>query len=159
MRIPWLAKGAPKGRLAGAVSVSGLPPHRGLTLNVCFYRVPGPDAPAPFDGDPPAEAARDCHEVYSRVDLETELPQADYELPFTIERPSGFYYLAIRAILFRAHQGEMFAQAEQFFFSRRPLEVPGGREVRLMLPVVWPSQSLDELHHYGTVHPSSEGGA
>ena len=80
-----------------------------------------PTDPAPYGGDPPAEAVTDCHEVANQVDLHTESSQAAYDLPFAVERPAGFYYLQVRAILFRTQAGKVFAQAEQFFFARRPL--------------------------------------
>jgi hypothetical protein len=147
------------GRLDGTVSISGLPPHRGLILNLCFYRVPAADAPAPYAGDPPAEAATDCHEVYKQVDLHTETDRSAYDLPFGVERPPGYYYLQVRAILFRTQGDKVFAQAEQFFYSRRPVEVPQAVDGRLTLPVSWPAQSLEELHHYFTVHPRTKGGA
>src|SRR5581483_138349 len=62
-------------KLEGTIAVAGLPPHRGLIVNLCFYRVEAPDAPAPYDGDPPAEAATDCHEVLKEVDLNADSSQ------------------------------------------------------------------------------------
>jgi hypothetical protein len=144
--------------LEGTVSISGLPPHRGLILNLCFYGVPAADAPAPYAGDPPAEAATDCHEVYKQVDLDTETARSGYELPFRVERPPGYYYLQVRAILFRTQGGKVFAQAEEFFYGRRPVAVPPAVTGRLTLPVSWPTESLDELHRYGTIQPRSQGG-
>jgi hypothetical protein len=144
-------------RLDGTVSISGLPPHRGLILSLCFYRVATADAPPPYAGDPPAEAATDCHEVYKQVELDTELTQAAYELPFSVERPPGHYYLQARAILFRTQGGKVFAQAEQFIYSRRPVAIPQAAEGRLTLPVSWPTEPLDELHRYGTIHPRNAG--
>src|SRR3954467_814124 len=99
-------------KLDGTIAVSGLPPHRGMIVSLCFYRVDVADAPAPYGGDPPAEAATDCHEVVNHVDLNTESSQGDYELPFRIPRPAGFYYLQVRSILFRANAGKVVAQAE-----------------------------------------------
>jgi hypothetical protein len=147
------------GRLDGAVSISGLPPHRGLILNLCFYGVPAADAPAPYAGDPPAAAAADCHEIYKQVDLHTEAARSAYELLFSIERPPGYYYLQVRAVLFRTQGGKVFAQAEQFFYSRRPVEIHQVAEGRLTLPVSWPTESLEELHHHGTMHPRPKGDA
>ncbi len=141
-------------RLDGTVSITGLPPHRGLIVSVCFYRVEAADAPAPYGGDPPAEAASDCHEVAKQVDLHSESLQAGYDLVFSIEHPPGFYYLQVRAILFRTQGDKVFAQAEQFFYSRRPVAIPQVTAGRLTLPVSWPTASLDKLHHYGTIHPS-----
>jgi hypothetical protein len=140
-------------KLEGAITVSGLPSHRGLIASLCFYRVEAADAPAPFGGDPPAEAATDCHEVVQQVDLNTESSQPAYDLPFSVERPIGFYYLQVRAILFRTEAGQVVAQAEQFFFGRRPVHFTSEPEGTLTLPVSWPTQTLEELQHYGTVSP------
>lgn len=122
-------------------------------MSLCFYGVEAADTPAPHGGDPPSEAATDCHEVFNHVDLDTELERAAYDLPFNIERPVGFYYLQVRAILFRTQRGKVFAQAEQFFFGRRPAHIAPEAEGSLTLPVSWPAQSLEELHRYGTVRP------
>ena len=43
------------------------------------------------------------------------------------------------------------AQAEQFFFARRPLPVPCEG---VTLPVVWPDIPLNDLQHHGTVLPA-----
>lgn len=59
-------------KLEGTISMSRLPPNRGLILNLCFFPVAGADAPAPFGGDPPAEAATDCDKVFEQVDPEKE---------------------------------------------------------------------------------------
>src|SRR5262245_40066358 len=108
-------------RLEGTISVTDLPPHRGLIVSLCFFRVEAATDPAPYGGDPPAEAVTDCHEVFKQADLHNESSRAAYDLPIAVERPTGFYYLQVRAVLFRAQAGKMFAQAEQFFFPRRPL--------------------------------------
>lgn len=139
-------------KLEGTIVVSGLPPHRGLIVNLCFYRVDTADAPAPYGGDPPADAVADSHDVFAQVDLHTESDRTAYELPFAIERQPGLDYLQVRAILFRAQAGKVFAQAERFFFDQRPVRVPP-RDGALALPVTWPTQSLEELHHQGTVRP------
>lgn len=122
-------------KLEGTLSVAGLPPHRGLIVSLCFFRVAAATDPAPYGGDPPAEAVTDSQEVFKQVDLNSESSRTAYDLPFAIERPDGFYYLQVRAILFRTEAGKVFAQAEQFFFARRPLpltEVPFGH---VSLPV------------------------
>jgi hypothetical protein len=143
-------------RLEGTIAVAGLPPHRGLIVSLCVYRVEAADAPAPDGGDPPAEAATDCHEVSNQVDLNAKSSRAAYDVPFSIERPAGFYYLQVRAILFRTQAGKVFAQAEQFFFGRRPAHVAQEPEGTLTLPVCWPAQSLEQLHHHGTVTSQSK---
>jgi hypothetical protein len=140
-------------KFEGAIAVAGLPPHRGLIVSLCFFRVEAATDPAPYGGDPPAEAVIDSHEIFKQVDLNTELSQTSYELPFAVERPAGFYYLEVRAILFRTQEAKMFAQAEQFFFARRPLpltELPLGN---VTLPVAWPQIPLDQLGTYGVVKP------
>ncbi len=119
--------------IEGTITVSRLPPHRGLIVSLCFYRVDSGDAPAPYGGDPPAEAAIDCYEVFNQVDLDTELDEAAYKLPFRIERAAGFYYLQVRAVLFRMEAGKVFAQAEQFFFGRRPANIAQESECTLTL--------------------------
>src|SRR5262249_51626682 len=143
-------------KLEGTIAVTGLPPHRGLIVSLCFYRVEAADAPAPYGGDPPAEAATDCHELAKQADLDMESLRAEKDLPFSIERPAGFYYLQVRAILFRTLAGKVLAQAEQFFFGRRPVQIDSEPEGKLTLPVSWPTQAVEELHHHGTVRPQSK---
>jgi hypothetical protein len=140
-------------KLEGTIAIRGLPPHRGVIVNLCFFPVGAADAPAPYGGNPPGEAVTDNHEVAKQVDLHTELSQAAYDLPFFVERPTGFYYLQVRAILFRTQSGKVFAQAEQFFFARRPLAVTGERLGHLTLPVPWPQIPLEELGTYGVIQP------
>jgi hypothetical protein len=65
----------------------------------------------------------------------------------------------VQAILFRTGGGKVFAQAEQFFYGRQPVEIPLRTEGRLTLPVCWPKEALDELHHYGTMYPRSQADA
>lgn len=137
--------------LEGTVALAGLPPHRGLIVNLCFFPVPSADTPAPFGGDPPTDAVTDCHQVIKQADLNTEVDQLAYDLPFTIQRPAGFYYLQVRVILFRAQAGKMFAQAEQFFFARRPLPLIDQPPGRVTLPVQWPQIPLDELGTDGVI--------
>ena len=140
-------------KLEGAIAITGLPPHRGLILSFAFFRVATADAPAPYGGDPPAEAATDAHPVAEQVDFDNESVQPAYDLPFEVERPAGFYYLQVRAVLFRLRTGQVFAQAEQFFFGRRPLAFVEDAVGRVTVPVEWPPQAPDELHTYFTVEP------
>jgi hypothetical protein len=141
------------GRLDGTVSITGLPPHRGLIVNLCFYEVGGPDAPAPYGGDPPAEAATDCQKVAEHVHLREESRQPTFEQRFSIEHRTGHYYVQVRAILFREHAGAILAQVEPFFFSRRPLRIADESLGHVTLPVSWPATPAEELHHYGTLSP------
>lgn len=142
--------------LQGTVVVTRLPPHRGLIVNVCFYGVDAEDAPAPFDGDPPAEAATNCEQIFKQVDLFTESKQSSYDLPFRIDRPAGFYYLQVRAILFRTQERGVFGQVEPFFFGRWPATVGAEPQEDLTLAVEWPSTPLEDLHVYGTMSPPSK---
>jgi hypothetical protein len=143
------------GSLDGTVSITGLPPHRGVIVHLCFYEVSGPDAPAPYGGNPPVEAATDCHKIIDYVHLDEETRQSTFEQPFTLEHRTGWYYVQVRAILFRERDGSIFAQAESWFYSRRPLPIAGESLGRVTLPVSWPATPLEELHHYGTISPRS----
>ena len=140
-------------KFEGTLSVTGLPPHRGLIVSLCFFRVEAATDPAPHGGDPPAEAVTDSHEVFKQVDLNTESARTAYDLPFAVERPAGFYYLQVRAILFRTQADKVFAQAEQFFFTRRPLPLTEEPLGPVTLPVQWPQLPLEELGAYGVVQP------
>ena len=140
-------------KLEGTITLTGLPPHRGLIVSLCFFPVGTADASAPYGGDPPGGAVTDSHEIAKQVDLHTELTQPSYDLPFVVQRPAGFYYLQVRAILFRTHSGKVFAQAEQFFFARRPLPLSEESIGRIKLPVQWPQIRLEELGIYGAVGP------
>ena len=84
-------------KLEGTVSMSRLPPNRGLIVNLCFFAVAGPDAPAPYDGDPPAEAAKDCDKVFEQVDLEKESQDPAVEIDFSVERTAHFIRARRRA--------------------------------------------------------------
>jgi hypothetical protein len=143
------------GKLEGTVSISNLPPHRGLIVNLCFYGVDGPEAPAPHGGDPPAEAATDCQKIAEDVHPERESREATFERPFRIEHAIGWYYVQLRVILFREKDGANFAQVEPFFFSRRPLPIADEVLGQVELPVSWPAIPLEQLHHYGTLTPRS----
>jgi hypothetical protein len=144
-------------KFEGAISATGLPPHRGLIVNLCFYAVPGPDAPVPYNGDPPAGAATDCEQVFEEVDLDKESQQTTFEHHFSIERQPGYYYVQVRIILFRRREnGSMVAQAEQFFFARRPFHIDSEPDSRITFPVAWPAIPLETLHHYDTITPQAK---
>jgi hypothetical protein len=142
-------------KVNGTIRLSGLPPHRGLILNVCFYKVSGFEAPPPYGGDPPATAAVDIHKVSEDVHLETESRQTDIEKLFALEHEPGYFYVEVRPILFREGKESMLAQAEQFFFGRRPLRVSDESQEPVTLPVAWPQMDVADLHHYGTLKPQS----
>ena len=114
------------------------------------------DAPAPYGGDPPAEAVTDSHEVAKQVDLYTESSRPEYDLPFAVERPAGFYYLQVRAILFRSRRARC---------SPRPSSSssPGGRCRSTSNRLAgsrcrWSGRRipLEELGSYGVVEPRGE---
>jgi hypothetical protein len=124
-----------------------------MIVSLGFFRIGAATDPVPYGGDPPAEAVTDSHEVFKQVDLNTESSRAAYDLPFAVERPAGFYYLQVRATLFRTQAGKVFAQAEQFFFARRPLPLTDQQLGQVTLPVQWPQIPLEELGTYGVVEP------
>ena len=140
-------------KLSGTVLISRLPPNHGLIVNVCFFAVAGPDAPAPYAGDPPAEAATDCEKIFERVDPETESNDSTVEISLSVERTGGYYYAQVRVILFQRKEGKMFAQAEQFFFGKQPVVLGQEPQTNVTFPVEWPRVPLENLHHYGTVRP------
>lgn len=143
-------------KLEGTISITGLPPHRGLIVNLCFFAVAGPDAPAPHNGDPPAEAVTISDKVFEQVDLDKESQETTFEHHFGVERSPGYYYVQVRAILFRSRDGKVFAQAEQFFFARQPVHIAAEPEGNVTLPVSWPREPLEELRHYGAVSPQTK---
>ena len=57
------------------------------------------------------------------------------------------------AVLSELALDKVFAQAEQFFFARRPLPLTEEPLGHVMLPVQWPQIPLDELGTYGVVEP------
>lgn len=143
-------------KIEGRISITGLPPHRGLLVNLCFFPVAGPDAPVPYDGEPPSEAVTESHKVYEDVDLDHEATVSSVEISFATERPLGYSYIQIRTVLFGAENGKVFAQAEQFFFWRRALHIDSDHVGNIVFPVTWPSMRIEDLEHYGTVYPSSK---
>jgi hypothetical protein len=142
----------PTKTFAGQITIANLPPHYGLNVSLAFFPVDGPDADVPYDGDPPGDAVTDCPELYNNVDLENERDESTRSIPFSINHPAGYYYIQLRTLLYRKQDDNVFAQAEQFFFGRRPLELLDDIPA-VTLPVEWPSIPLDELGHYGTVEP------
>ena len=139
------------GRVDGMVLLTGLPPHRGLMMHLHFYRVESAVTPPPYNGEPPAEAAIDGHEIVTRIHLDTEVQTTSDEVSFCVELPAGFYYPEVRAILLRSGIPSVFAQSEGFFYSRRSIEVPEHGVVQIRLPAAWPQVPMDELHYFGTI--------
>ncbi len=142
----------PTKTFAGQITIANLPPHYGLNVSLAFFPVDGSEADVPYDGAPPGDAVSDCPELYNNIDLDNERDEPTRSIPFSINHTAGYYYLQLRTLLYRKQDGKVFAQAEQFFFGRRPLglfdDLPA-----VTLPVEWPSIPLEELGHYGTVEP------
>lgn len=143
-------------KFEGAISITCLPANNGIIVNLCFFPVASPDAPVPFNGDPPTESATDCEKIFERVDLDKESQETNFEHHFSIERLPGYYFVQLRVLLFRKQNGKVIAQAEQFFFARRPVHIPTQLEGNVTLPVSWPPEPLEELHHYGTFTPQTK---
>jgi hypothetical protein len=141
-------------KLEGTISITDLPPHRGLMVNLCFFAVAGADSPPPYNGDPPAEAATDCEKVFEQVDLDKESQETTFEHHFRVERSPGYYYVQLRAMLFRIRDGKVLAQVQPFFFARRPVQVAAIPEGNVTFPVSWPTAPLDTL--YGIVSPQAK---
>jgi len=137
-----------KGTVAGEVLLRGLPPHKMYSVTVTFFRVSSASSPPPFDADPPADNWTDTAPV-----KETDEPD-DKPLHFAFQRATGHYYLGVGIIAFLERGGKMFAQVERFFPMTRSFEVQAGVEQQVQLAVTWPDIPLDELHTYGTVHPT-----
>jgi hypothetical protein len=139
--------------LEGTIQITGLPPNRGLIISLCFFGVETAETPAPYNGDPPVEAVTDCDQVYEQVDFNREWADNTFEHDFRVERKVGYYFVQLRVVLLRSQAGKMLAQAEQFFFGRRPLRIPVEPNANVTFPVAWPTQPLSELHAYGQVIP------
>jgi hypothetical protein len=137
---------------AGDVEITNLPPHFGLIASIAFFSVSGREVSAPYDGDPPGDAVEDSAQIFEQVDLETEVRMSARTVPFSIERPAGYYYLQLRAVLFRKQDNEFQAQVEPFFFARRPLALLEDLK-SVTLAVEWPSIAIEDLEYYGTFRP------
>ena len=141
------------GKLSGRVSITGLPPRRGLIITLNFYEVNGPDAPAPYGGDPPPDVSTDSQKIIEQVDLDQECQETLFEQEFDLSHRMGHFYVELSAILFRNRKGAVFAQVERFFFSRRLLEIAVEPVGDVTFPVAWPAKALEDLHEYGTISP------
>jgi hypothetical protein len=140
--------------LSGQIVLSNLPPHFGLSVSLAFLAVADANKPQPFDGDPPVGAIMDCPNVFEEVDLNVERFDESRLVPYQLERPSGYYYLQVRALPYRKENGRLFAQKEDFFFGQRPLPLLHDLD-SVTLPMEWPSIALDQLGTYGTITPQN----
>ncbi len=122
-------------------------------VDVCFFPVAGADSPPPYNGDPPVEAVVDCTEVCNLVHFDRESQDTTLEQRFTFERPPGYYYVQMRVVLYRKKGAEMFAQAEQFFFGRRPLHIDASPVGDVTFPVTWPALPIEAMQRYQTLRP------
>ena len=138
--------------LNGKIVIKNLPPNRGISAHVAFFPVDGENAPKPFDGDPPGEAIKDSEQVIEEVDFDNESTVTTREIPFSVTRPAGHYYIQLRFILYRFKAGKAFAQVERFFFGKRTLPLLNDI-YGMALPVKWPANPLEELGSYGNIEP------
>ncbi len=145
-----------KSRIGGVIKFSDLPFHFGLIVHLSLYEVESPKSPAPYGGDPPAEAATDLHKLYEGVDLDVEIQCRSFDLPFDLRHKPGYYFLEVRSILFQKESGKVFAQAEQAFFGAGPVRIGGNPQEPVELPVAWPATPLKDLPRYGSRHPDAE---
>ena len=137
----------------GYIEHSNLPVRRGLSLDIAFFAVPTIETPPPFDGDPPGDAVTDCHNIYKLVDWDRkslDVPLCDSVFRSNVAQESSTFscvpcYIAITTT-------KHVAQAEQFFFASRPLQIAPDLP-SVTLPMAWPDIPLEELGHYGTVKP------
>src|SRR5882672_7231312 len=121
-----------KGWVTGMVVVRGLPPHKMYSVSVTFFLVGSASTPPPFGGDPPADQYIDDESI-----KEANEPD-DKPLRFRIQRPAGFYYLAVGVIAYLERDGKMFAQVERFFPMTSPCQIRPGVEQPVELAVTWP---------------------
>ena len=96
--------------LSGHIALSNLPPHRGLIVSLAFFEVASMLADPPYDGDPPSEAITDYIGLYEVVDLDCEVTETVQNIPFVIEHTAGYFFLQIRATLFRVKNSRILAQ-------------------------------------------------
>lgn len=142
--------------LVGNLVLSGLPPHLGMLVSLCFFAVKDRDSPAPYNGDPPTEAATDLEEIVNNMPLKNESRATSFEQNFQAERPAGYYFVQVRVVLFQKRGGKIFGQLETFFFSKRPICFDSTMEQQVTFPVMWPDIPLENLHTYGVFKPSKK---
>lgn len=136
-----------KGWLGGKVAIRGLPAHERFSVSVAFFRVGSASAQPPYGGNPPPEKYADGESI-----KEAEEPE-DKPLEFRVQRPVGYYYVAVGIIAYLKREGKMYAQVERFFPMAKPCRIERGREATVALEVTWPDLPLEALGSYGTVRP------
>jgi hypothetical protein len=136
-----------KGWIDGTVVVHGLPPHKMYCVSVTFFPVSSSSAPPPFGGNPPANQYVDDESVKEADEPDDKL------LRFRVQRPVGYYYLAVGVIAYLERDGKMFAQVERFFPMTRPCQIQLASDQLVELTVAWPDIPFEELPSYGIVYP------
>jgi hypothetical protein len=136
-----------KGTVAGEVVLRGLPEHEMLDVSVGFFVVAAAASAPLSDDTTPAGAWKDV------VSIKENSEPKDKPLRFYVERPAGFYYLAISAIVYMRRDGKMFAQVERFFPMTQPCEIKAGPVPEIRLEARWPDIPLEELGSYGVFRP------
>jgi hypothetical protein len=136
-----------KGIVAGEVVLRGVPQHEMYSVSLGLFRVSSAESPVLTDSTTPAGEWTDNQSV-----KESQEPD-DKPLRFRFERPAGFYYLAISAIVYMRRNGKMFAQVERFFPMTQPCSITAGTVPEIRLEAVWPDIPLEELGSYGVFRP------
>ena len=136
-----------KGTLTGDIVLRGLPQHLMSDVSVGFFRVSSASTPALSNDDTTPDSWPDVASIRESSDPK------DKPLSFCLERPPGFYYLAISAILYMRRDGKMFAQVERFFPMTQPCEIKAGATQEIRLEARWPDIPLEDLNSYGVFRP------
>ncbi len=139
-------------KFSGQVSLTNLPPHRGLIISIAFFKVDGLHSDVPFGGNPSGEEISDVTEIYNNVNLELDMTDTSMAAPFSLNREKGYFYIQARVILFRKKDEKMYAQAEQYFYSQRPILLNDDLS-SVVLPVKWPAIPIEELGLYEKIKP------
>lgn len=141
--------------ISGNIIIENIPENYGIILSLAFFSVNNSYDKPPYGTDPDEKYLTDILEIIDKVDLNNIQNNKTFTVPFKFLKKEGIYYLQLRAILFRKNKSEeVFAQSEQFFFSKRPLEINSNIE-NLNLPVSWPEIPLENLTNYGQFNPEN----
>ncbi len=138
--------------ITGNVVIEDVPHNYGMIVSLAFFPVKRKDDPPPHGTYPEEQYIKDTYEIMDTVNLDRERTEHQNVIPYTFTKKPGYYYVQIRAILFRKNSNNVFAQTEQFFFEKRPLEITD-HITNLELPVRWPSIPLEQLGSYGVIQP------
>lgn len=138
------------GWLSGTIHLHDMPEVIDVAVNLNLFRTPSPQAPPPFEGQPPPEYYLDSLEVKG---FDQQCP-----LEFRLQRPEGYYHLDVGVMaLRRAGNGSLFCQIEHRFPLPRPVQIAENQpQQEVTLDLFWPDMPLEELGHYGTVDPDGK---